>query len=356
MAGCNDDIILRKDNVICDKGSGISLKDFVNKLIAQYLAENPSTGGGSGGSGASTSLFISASDQSGTAGEIALPNSGQPLIIKSTRSDIAVTRSGNQIIIGDPPAACTAVASPTIDTFTLDTTELEIGSTKTTFTPTFATSTPSGSPTTDPGVAPCPTTEPSSWTSFQIVATPPSGGNQTFSNVTSGTSRNFTTALTFTAPGQTCTFTLTGTGLKSDDTSATASRTATITAKFKVFSGYVVASTSPGSITTNDLTASSLKTSIGGNYGSSGHPGGGAACYFYFAIPATFNITTANLGTLGFSFLGSSDSGNGYTTSDSYNNGDATTYVKTITYNTINYYLYRSNYSTLAAFGTISIT
>ena len=33
MAGCNDDIILRKDNVICDKGSGISLKDFVPKII-----------------------------------------------------------------------------------------------------------------------------------------------------------------------------------------------------------------------------------------------------------------------------------------------------------------------------------
>jgi hypothetical protein len=354
MAGCNDDIILRKDNVICDKGSGISLKDFVNKLIAQYLAENPSTGG-SGGSSASTSLFVSASDQSGTAGEITLPNSGQPLIIKSTRSDIAVTRSGNQIIIGNPPAACTPVASPTIATFTLDVSELEIGTNKTTFVPTFTTTTPSGSPSSTPGVEPCAATQASSWTSFQVVATPPSGGNQTFSNVTSGVSRNFTTALTFTAPGQTCTFTLTGTGLKSDGTSATASATATITAKFKVFSGYVLASTSPGSITTFSLTASSLKTSISGTYGNSGHPGTGT-CYFYFAIPATFNLTTALLGTNGFSFLASSDSGNGYITSDSYNNGDATTYVKTITYNGINYYLYRSNNSTLAAFGNISIT
>ena len=354
MAGCNDDIILRKDNVICDKGSGISLKDFVNKMIAQYLADNPTTGG-SGGSGASTSLFVSASDQSGTAGEISLPNSGQPLIIKSTRSDIVVTRSGNQIIIGDPPAACTAVASPTIATFTLDVSELEIGVTKSTFTPTFTTNTPPGSPTTNPGVAPCPSTVASSWTSFQIVAAPPSGGNQTFNGVTSGTSKNFITPLTFTAPGQTCTFTLTGTGLKSDGTSATASATATITAKFKVFSGYVSASTSPNSITTSNLTASSLKTSISGTYGNSGHPGGGA-CYFYFAIPATFNLTTAYLGTLGFSFLGSSDAGNGYTTSDIYNNGDATTYVKTITYNGINYYLYKSNYATGAAFGNISIT
>jgi len=149
-------------------------------------------------------------------------------------------------------------------------------------------------------------------------------------------------------------FTLTGTGLKSDGTAATASATATITAKFKVFSGYVLASTSPGSITTDSLTASALKTSISGTYGNSGHPTG--TCYFYFAIPATFNLTTALLGTSGFSFLASSDSGNGYTTSDSYNNGDATTYVKTITYNTINYYLYRSNNSTLAAFGNISIT
>jgi hypothetical protein len=352
MAGCNDDIILRKDNVICDKGSGISLKDFVNKLIAQYLAENPSTGGG-GGSSASTSLFVSASDQSGTAGEIALPNSGQPLIIKSTRADIAVTRSGNQIIIGDPPAACTAVASPTIATFTLDVTELEIGTNKSTFVPTFTTTTPSGSPISTPGVAPCPTTVASSWTSFQVVAAL-SGGNQTFTSVTSGSTKTLSPVLNFTAPGQTCVFTLTGTGLKSDGTAATASATATITAKFKVFSGYVVASTSPGSITTASLTASALKTSITGTYGSTGHPGG--TCYFYFAIPATFNLTTALLGTNGFSFLASSDSGNGYTTSDSYNNGDATTYVKTITYNTINYYLYRSNNSTLAAFGNISIT
>lgn len=354
MAGCNDDIILRKDNVICDKGSGISLKDFVNKLIAQYLAENPSTGGGSGGSGASTSLFISASDQSGTAGEIALPNSGQPLIIKSTRSDIAVTRSGNQIIIGNPPAACSPVASPTIATFTLDVSELEIGTNKTTFVPTFTTTTPSGSPSSTPGVEPCAATQASSWTSFQVVAAL-SGGNQTFTSVTSGSTKTLSPALNFTAPGQTCVFTLTGTGLKSDGTSATASATATITAKFKVFSGYVLASTSPGSITTSSLTASSLKTSISGTYGNSGHPGTGT-CYFYFAIPATFNLTTALLGTSGFSFLASSDSGNGYTTSDSYNNGDATTYVKTITYNGINYYLYRSNNSTLAAFGNISIT
>jgi hypothetical protein len=351
MAGCNDDIILRKDNVICDKGSGISLKDFVNKLIAQYLAENPSTGG-SGGSGGSASLFVSASDQSGTAGEIALPNSGQPLIIKSTRADIAVTRSGNQIIIGNPPAACSPVASPTIATFTLDVTELEIGTNKSTFVPTFTTTTPSGSPSSTPGVAPCPTTVASSWTSFQIVATPPSG-NQTFSGVTSGTSRNFTTALTFTAPGQTCTFTLSGTGLKSDSTSATASATATITAKFKIFTGYLVATKDSNTVVINDLTAiSGLKTNINGSYGSTGHPGG--SCYFYFAIPAALNITTAYLGSQGFSFLGTS--GNGYTTLDTYNNGDGITYTKTITYSGINYALYRSNQATSAAFGNILIT
>jgi hypothetical protein len=352
MAGCNDDIILRKDNVICDKGSGISLKDFVNKLIAQYLAENPSTGGGSGGSGGSTSLFVSASDQSGTAGEIVLPNSGQPLIIKSTRADINVTRSGNQIIIGDPPAACPAVASPTIATFTLDTTELEIGFTKTAFTPTFTTTTPPGSQTTNPGVQPNCTSANSSWTSFQIVATPPSGGNQTYNTVVSGTSRNFTTALTFTAPGQTCTFTLTGTGLKSDGTPATAPRTATITAKFKVLTGYVRTTTNPGSVTTNNLNASALTTTISGNYGNSNHPGTGD-CYFYFAIPSALNITTANINNFGFSFL--STSVDGYNNTDTYNSTDVA-YYKTITYNGISYSLYRSNQATGAAFGNISIT
>jgi hypothetical protein len=353
MAGCNDDIILRKDNVICDKGSGISLKDFILKVLEDEGISG-STGGGTSGGSSTTSLFVSASDQSGTAGEITLPNSGQPLIIRSTRADITITRSGNQIIIGTTPAACTAVASPTISSFTLDVPELEIGTNKSTFVPTFTTTTPSGSPTTTPGVEPCPPTQASAWTSFQVVAAL-SSGNQIFTSVVSGSTKNLSPPLNFTAPGQTCVFTLTGTGTKSDGTSHTATATATITAKFKVFSGYVLAATSPGSITTSSLTASSLKTSISGTYGNSGHPGTGA-CYFYFAIPSTFNLTTAYLGTNGFSFLGASDGSNNYTSSDSYNNGDATTYYKTITYNGINYSLYRSNNSTLAAFGNITIT
>jgi hypothetical protein len=354
MAGCNDDIILRKDNVICDKGSGISLKDFILKVL-QDEGISGSTGGNTGGGGSSSSsLFVSASDQSGTAAEITLPNSGQPLIIKSTRADIVVTRSGNQIIIGDPPAACTAVASPTITSFTLDVSQLEIGVTKNSFIPTFVTGTPAGSATTVPGYQPNCTSGNSAWTSFQVVAAL-SSGNQTFTSVVSGSTKNLSPSLSFTAPGQTCVFTLTGTGTKSDGTSHTATATATITAKFKVFSGYVLASTSPGSITTSSLTGSSLVTSIAGTYGNSGHPGTGA-CYFYFAIPSTFNLTTAYLGTNGFSFLGASDGSNNYTNSDSYNNGDATTYYKTITYNGINYSLYRSNNSTLAAFGNITIT
>jgi hypothetical protein len=350
MAGCNDDIILRKDNVICDKGSGISLKDFILKVL-QDEGISGSTGGNTGGGGSSaSSLFVSASDQSGTAAEITLPNSGQPLIIKSTRADISVTRSGNQIIIGNPPAACTPVSTPSITDFTISPIELEIGSTLSSITPTFTPFTSAGSPTTVPGVEPCPPPVNSTLTSFTLA-----GNSQTLTSVVSGAPRTLSPTLQFTAPGQTATFTLTGTGTKSDNTSATPTATATIIAKFKVFSGYVLASTSPGSITTSSLTASSLKTSISGPYGNSGHPGTGA-CYFYFAIPSTINLTTAYLGTNGFSFLGASDGSNSYTNSDSYNNGDATTYYKTITYNGVNYSLYRSNYPTLAAFGNITIT
>lgn len=353
MAGCNDDIILRKDNVICDKGSGISLKDFILKVL-QDEGISGSTGGNTGGGGSSaSSLFVSASDQSGTAGEITLPNSGQPLIIKSTRADISVTRSGNQIIIGDPPAACTAVASPTISSFTLDATQLEIGLSKSTFVPTFVTSTPAGSATTVPGYEPNCTSADSAWTSFQVVAAL-SSGNLTFTSVVSGSTKNLSPSLSFTAPGQTCVFTLTGTGTKSDGTSHTATATATISARFKVFSGYVRTTTSPGSITTSSLTGSSLVSSIAGTYGNSGHPGTGE-CYFYFAIPAALSITTAMLGSFGFSFLSTSDSGNGYTGTDTYNGSD-TTYIKTITNNGINYSLYRSNTATLAAFGNITIT
>ena len=352
MAGCNDDIILRKDNVICDKGSGISLKDFILKVLEDEGISG-STGGGTSGGSSTTSLFVSASDESGTAGEITLPNSGQPLIIRSTRADITITRSGNQIIIGNPPAACTPVASPTIASFTLDATQLEIGLSKSTFVPTFTTTTPSGSPTTTPGVEPCPTTQASAWTSFQVVAAL-SSGNQTFTSVVSGTTKTLSPALSFTAPGQTCVFTLTGTGTKSDGTSHTATATATISARFKVFTGYVRTTTSPGAITTSSLTGSALVSSIAGTYGGSGHPGTGE-CYFYFAIPAALNITTATLGVFGFSFLSTSDSGNGYTGTDTYNGTD-TTYIKTITNNGINYSLYRSNNATLAAFGNITIT
>lgn len=351
MAGCNDDIILRKDNVICDKGSGISLKDFILKVLEDEGISG-STGGGTGGTGgggsSASSLFVSASDQSGTAGEITLPNSGQPLIIRSTRSDISVTRSGNQIIIGNPPAACTPVSTPSITGFTISPIELEIGSTISSITPTFTPFTSLGSPTTVPGVEPCPPQVSSTLTSFTLT-----GNTQTFTNVVSGAARTLSPTLQFTAPGQTATFTLTGTGTKSDNTSATPTATATIIAKFKVFTGYVLASVDPGSINTSNLTASSLKTTIAGTYTAT-HPGG--SCYFYFAIPSAFNLITAYQGTFGFSFLGSSNGGTGYTNSDIYNNGDATTYYKTITYNGINYSLYRSANETGAAFGNITIT
>lgn len=340
---CKTDIILRKDQIICDTGNGISLKEFILKVVQEMNIS-------SGGSGSSTSsLFVSASDQVGTAKEFTLPNSTEPLIIKSNRSDIIVTRVGNQIIIGSPPAACQPVATPTIDTFSLNVTELEIGDTLTSITPTFTKSTPSGSPTTDPGVEPCPSPVASTLSSFSL-----SGNSQTLTNVVSGVSRTLSPTLQFTAPGQTSVFTLTGTGTKSDGTSVTVTSTATITAKFKVFSGYVRTTTSPGSITTSNLTASSLKTSISGTYGNTGHPGTGE-CFFYFAIPSALNISTAMLGSFGFSFLSTSDSGNGYTGTDTYNGTDVT-YIKTITYNGINYALYRSNNSTLAAFGNISIT
>lgn len=348
MAGCNDDIILRKDNVICDKGSGISLKDFILKVLEEQGISGSTGGGTSGGGSSTSSLFVSASDESGTAGEITLPNSGQPLIIKSTRSDISVTRSGNQIIIGNPPAACTPVSTPSITGFTISPIELEIGSTLSSITPTFTPFTSPGSPSTVPGVEPCPPPVNSTLTSFTLA-----GNSQTLTSVVSGAPRTLSPTLQFTAPGQTATFTLTGTGTKSDGTSATPTATATIIAKFKVFTGYVLASINPGTITTSDLAASSLKTSIAGTY-TAIHPGG--SCYFYFAIPSAFNLTTAQQGTFGFSFLGSIDSGAGYTNSDIYNNGDATTYYKTITYNGINYSLYRSANQTGAAFGNITIT
>jgi hypothetical protein len=130
MAGCNDDIILRKDNVICDKGSGISLKDFILKVL-QDEGISGSTGGGTSGGSSSTSITLKSTNQNGgldqAATTVSLPNSA-PITFQSDIAGMIFKISGNSIILGAPAAACnTTVATPSLGVITASFNDSELG-------------------------------------------------------------------------------------------------------------------------------------------------------------------------------------------------------------------------------------
>jgi hypothetical protein len=395
MAGCNDDIILRKDNVICDKGSGISLKDFVNKLIAEYMASNPSTGGGSGGSGGGTttsaSITLKSTNQNGgldqDATTIALPNSA-PITFQSDINGMIFKVSGNSIVLGTPAAACnTIVASPSLGAITASFNDSELGtgggvSGATSITISFTKSTPSGAPANQGAFVPnCISDAASAFSTYTLTFSGTLASGKKFSLV-SGDFGSATNSITINAADWTSgnktvyidsaikttdinavlTITLSATGTKSDGTSATISsidRNLSMN-QFKVYSGWVLATTDYKTVTTSSLTASGLMTGISLNdYGGS-HPSPGSTpqnqYYWYFAMPAAFDLTTASFNnnpTNVMSFKADSDGdGTNFINVDTYNPNNTKTYYKSITVNSISYKLYRSN----NAFGNDIIT
>jgi hypothetical protein len=396
MAGCNDDIILRKDNVICDKGSGISLKDFVNKIIAQYLAENPSTGGGtSGGSGGGTttsaSITLKSTNQNGgldqDATTIALPNSA-PITFQSDINGMIFKVSVNSIVLATPAAACnTIVASPSLGIITASFNSNELGtgggvSGASTITISFTKSAPSGAPANQGAFVPnCLADTSSAFSTYTLTFSGTLASGKKFSltsgqfteasdtitiNASDWTSGNKTvyidSAIKTTDINAVLTITLSATGTKSDGTSATISsidRNLSMN-QFKVYSGWVLETTDYKTVTTSSLTASGLMTGINLNdYGGS-HPSPGPnpvnQYYWYFAMPAAFDLTTASFNnnpTNVMSFKADSDGdGTNFITADTYNPNNTKTYYKSITVNSISYKLYRSN----NAFGNDIIT
>ena len=380
MAGCNDDIILRKDNVICDKGSGISLKDFVTKIIEQYIASNPNTGGGSGGSGGGTStpasITLKSTNQNGgveqDATTISLPNSA-PITFTSDIPDYIFKVSGNSIVLGAPAAACnTQVVSPSLGVITasFDNNELGTGggvSGATNITISFTKSTPFGAPANQGAYVPnCLSNVASAFSTYTLTFSGALASGKKFS-LTSGQFTGATDTITINAadwisgnktvyidsPIKTndinavLTITLSATGTKSDSTSATISsitRNLSMN-QFKVYSGWVVDTTGYKDVTTSNLTASGLMSGISLNDYGSGHPGG--QCIWYFAMPAVFDLTTAtfnNQSANPMSFWTVNDNdGSNFITSDTYGPGINETFYKLITVNNISYKLYRSN-------------
>ena len=379
MAGCNDDIILRKDNVICDKGSGISLKDFVNKLIAEYMASNPSTGGGSGGSGGGTSIpasitLRSTDSNAGVSQDattISLPNSA-PITFKSDIPEYIFKVSGNSIVLGAPAAACnTQVVSPSLGVITasFDNNELGTGngvSGATNITISFTKFTPSGAPANQGAYVPnCLSNVASAFSTYTLTFSGALASGKKFS-LTSGQFSTATDTITINAADWTSgnktvyidspikttdinavlTITLSATGTKSDSTSATISsitRNLSMN-QFKVYSGWVVDTTDYKTVNSSNLTASGLMGGISLNdYGGS-HPGG--QCIWYFAMPAAFDLTTAafnNQPTIPMSFWTINDNdGANFINSDQYGPGINETFYKLITVNSVSYKLYRS--------------
>jgi hypothetical protein len=287
MAGCNDDIILRKDNVICDKGSGISLKDFVNKLIAQYLAENPSTGGGgaSGGS-SSTSITLKSTNQNGgldqDATTVSLPNNA-PITFQSDIAGMIFKVSGNSIILGAPTAQCSkSIATPTftVNSAVANTTLIDTNLTQITVTVSYTL--PYGNTNTNVEYPPCPDTVQTSFqsNSFTIAFTDTftetleyslnSGFSSTSSSFTfttsewtSGTSKIFYvrqvggSAFKSTDTTKAITITGTTTGVKSDATTVSLNSSKTVAySTYNIYSGY--SDLNPTTISSSDISGSTL--------------------------------------------------------------------------------------------------
>ena len=389
MAGCNDDIILRKDNVICDKGSGISLKDFVTKIIEQYIASNTNTGGGSGGSGGGTStpasITLKSTDQNGGVSQdattISLPNSA-PITFTSEVGGMIFKVSGNSIVLGAPTVACSkSIATPTltVNSAVANTTLIDTNLTQITVTVSYAL--PFGHTNTDVQYPPCPSTVQTSFqnNSFTINFTDTftetleyslnSGFSSTSSSFTfttsewtSGTSKIFYvrqvggTAFKSTDTAKAITVTGTTTGVKSDATTLSLTSSKSVAySTYNIYSGY--SELSPTEINNANITSQGFSTDqqstfvINKNYTGTFNPNR----YFYFIAPnILFGGNGINNATTGsnnstFDLIGPGTSG--YTDSDTYNGSASTTYYKTVTLHNVQYRIYVSQNSFGAAAG-----
>jgi hypothetical protein len=396
MAGCNDDIILRKDNVICDKGSGISLKDFVNKLIAEYMASNPSTGGGSGGSGGGTSIpasitLRSTDSNAGVSQDattISLPNSS-PITFGSEVGGMIFKISGNSIVLGAPTTACSkSIATPTltVNSAVANTTLIDTNLTQITVTVSYAL--PFGHTNTDVQYPPCPSTVQTSFqnNSFTINFTDTftetleyslnSGFSSTSSSFTfttsewtSGTSKIFYvrqvggSAFKSTDTSKAITITGTTTGVKSDATTVvlTSSRSVAYST-YNIYSGY--SDLTPANISSSNIIGSTLvvdeQSSFAINKTYSGSSFSPIRYYYFIAPNALFGgsgITNATTGTNNSTFDLKNNAGDGYTILDSYGTASST-YYKTITLHNVAYRIYvsESNFGSGTALNPIKIS
>jgi hypothetical protein len=396
MAGCNDDIILRKDNVICDKGSGISLKDFVNKLIAEYMTSNPSTGGGSGGSGGGTttsaSITLKSTNQNAgldqDATTIALPNSA-PITFKSDIGGMIFKVSGNSIILGAPTTACSkSIATPTLTVNSAGANTTVIDTNLTQITVTVSYTLPYGDTNTDVQYPPCPATVQTSFQSNSFTITfsdtfPEtleyslnSGFNSTSSSFifttsewTSGTSKIFYvrqvggSAFKSTDTSKAITITGTATGVKSDATTVALTSSKSVAySTYNIYSGY--SDLTPANISSSNIIGSTLvvdqQSSFAINKTYTGDSFSPIRYYYFIAPNALFGgsgIANATTGTNNSTFDLKNNSGDGYTDLDAYGTASAT-YYKTITLHNVTYRIYvsQNNFGSGTAFNPIKIS
>ena len=395
MAGCNDDIILRKDNVICDKGSGISLKDFVNKLIAEYMASNPSTGGGSGGSGGgtttgTTSITLIGNDESGVAAEsktINLPN-GTPLKFDASGTGYIFKVTDNTVQLKTPESPCSkSISTPTLSLSGAVGNTTLINTNLTNITLTIVYAFPPGDINTTTSYPPCPSKVNTSFqsNSFTITFTDTfsetleyslsdtytsPASSFTFSTNSgdanywaSGTTKVFYlrqtngNSLNSTSTSSQITITASATGVKSDNTTTSLTSNRNVKySTYNIYSGY--SATAPEDITSNNIASGNtfvndVKSTFAFSNKNYNAETFSPTRYFYFIAPdalfTTDGLTTFAYGATNTQFGLKSDTSGTYTNSDSYGTGGVAKY-KTLTLHNVTYRVYVSQ----NAFGSSS--
>lgn len=257
MAGCNDDIILRKDTVICDPNSGISLTNFIKKVIDEY------------GSGSTTptptptpdiNLYVKDSNTDSVA--IKLSNELHPLEFAGS-GNVVVSRSGNTITISlfTAPAFTAQSISPTI---------LQIGQTLSSITTTGTVSN-SGN------------VQANSYLIYNVTGSANEVTGQSSPNIT----RSLGTTITKTTIGSTQVYKLKGT-----DTQNTIFESSNLTVSWgeKIFTGTTSSNASSylDATAIKAGTASSLKTTRTGTYSITGSN----TTYAWIAIPTAMGAAT----------------------------------------------------------------
>lgn len=261
MAGCNDDIILRKDAVICDPNSGISLTDFIKKVIDEY-------GGGSTTPtttpAPNVSLYVKDGNTSATA--IQLSNELSPLEFAGS-GNVVVSRSGNTITVSlfTAPAFTAQTISPTI---------LQIGQTLSSITTT-------GTVSNSGNVAA------NSYLIYNVTSSTNEVTGQSSPNIT----RTLGSTITKTTIGNTQVY-----KLKATDTQGTVFESSPLTISWgeKIFYG-TTSSNASGYLTSSTIksgTASALKTSRNGSYSVTGS----TSTYAWIAIPTAMGTPTITVG------------------------------------------------------------